>query len=338
MKTLRFIIIFILLVVATAISVDAQQTQFSQFYSSPTLLSPSYAGMTDGTRAVLNYRDQWPNVPGTFVTYAVALDHWLYRMNSGIGIVMFNDKAGDGDLSLTQFGVQYSYDIAINRFWHVRPGIYAKYAKRSLNYNALIFGDQIDSNGDVNEEGSIEVLNLDKTQYIDLASSVLVYSEKYWAGLTADHLLRPNQSFTLEDARLQYKFSVFGGTRIPIKQRRSRRIQESVTLSFLYKNQIDYDQLDLGAYYTNDPFTAGLWFRGLPVMSRETKYENIDAIIVLVGYRMGDLSFGYSYDFTISRLMSSTGGSHELSLIYEFNKNVKVRRKRRNVEIPCPQF
>ena len=105
----------------------------------------------------------------------------------------------------------------------------------------------------------------------------------------------------------------------------------------LYKVQKQYDQLDLGAYWNHDPFTLGLWFRGMPVISKES-LEKIDAVIVLVGYKIAYISFGYSYDFTISKLISSTGGFHEIFLIYEFNQDAALKRKRKRVTISCPKF
>ncbi len=56
---------YIKLMVILAFVVSAGKTQdpqFSQFYSSPLYLAPSFAGATDGGRGILNYRDQWPQL------------------------------------------------------------------------------------------------------------------------------------------------------------------------------------------------------------------------------------------------------------------------------------
>ena len=49
-----------LLILVSAVHCEAQIIQFSQFYSCPLYLAPSYAGAIDASRAVLNYRNQWP--------------------------------------------------------------------------------------------------------------------------------------------------------------------------------------------------------------------------------------------------------------------------------------
>ena len=46
------------------------------------------------------------------------------------------------------------------------------------------------------------------------------------------------------------------------------------------------------------------------------------------------LRAGYSYDFTISRLVTNTGGAHEVSLIYKFD----IEQKKKFKPIPCPEF
>jgi hypothetical protein len=62
-----------------------------------------------------------------------------------------------------------------------------------------------------------------------------------------------------------------------------------------------------------------------------------DAIIGLIGIKTKQLHIGYSYDFTISNLISSTSGSHEISLVYEFNSFTLGQRKKIRA-IPCPEF
>lgn len=341
MKKRNIAIIFYLFVLSSQIL--AQKVQFSQFYAAPLVLSPSYAGLIDGSRIVLNYRDQWPNIPGTFTTYAFSYDQYFYKMKSGIGLSIVRDEAGTGNLNLTDIGLLYSYDITINRQWHVRPGIKFKYGRRGIDIAKLIFGSQLDEDGLLSSASSLgqngTVLN--KTGYIDVDASALAYHNRYWGGITVEHLLKPNQSLVGVDSRLPMKFVVFGGTRIPIKgdRRRSHEVTESVTFSMLYQNQDMHDQIDLGAYWQKIPFTLGLWFRGIPGFGVQEGYEALDAVIVLVGFEIYDLKFGYSYDYTLSRLnQSSTGGAHEISIIYEFNKNVQLNRKKRRVTIPCPDF
>jgi hypothetical protein len=63
-----------------------------------------------------------------------------------------------------------------------------------------------------------------------------------------------------------------------------------------------------------------------------------DAIIGLVGIKTKQLHIGYSYDFTISNLISSSGGAHEISIVYEFTSFSIGTTRRKIHAIPCPEF
>ena|ERR1035437_3308836 len=84
---------FLLFVIIGAVKpMHAQHYQFSQFYAAQTYLNPAFAGSSGCTRLMTTYRDQWPAVPGTFVTSQISFDHYIKEMKSGIGILFFNDK------------------------------------------------------------------------------------------------------------------------------------------------------------------------------------------------------------------------------------------------------
>ena len=104
-------------------------------------------------------------------------------------------------------------------------------------------------------------------------------------------------------------------------------------LSFFYKNQAGFNQLDIGANYEKDPFRIGLWFRGIPAFEQTA---DLNAVVLLVGYSFKDILINYSYDISTSRLLASTGGAHEISIAYMFKMN-NGRRKNRGA-VPCPQF
>ena len=67
-KNFAKICIFIVLMLTTALDLYAQDPQFSQFYANPVYLNPAFAGTARCPRVVLNYRNQWPGIPGNFVT------------------------------------------------------------------------------------------------------------------------------------------------------------------------------------------------------------------------------------------------------------------------------
>jgi type IX secretion system PorP/SprF family membrane protein len=322
-------LIFVFIVISDSYG---QDPTFSQFYANPLYLAPSFAGATQEYRFGLNYRNQWPAVPGVFETYSISFDKAMPNFNSGIGVLATYDVAGSGDLSTTNIGLLYSYDFNINREWHIRPGVNFKFYYLGLNIGKLIFNSQLTGSG-----GTVPSTNpppFDRVADVDFASSVMVYNDRIWGGFTLDHLLAPKTSFWGDDARVPVKFNLFGGMQLIKKTRLLVKMKEVLSVAVNFQMQQKFYQTDMGLYYYKEPLMFGLWYRGIPFVTSQAG----DAIIGLVGFKTNQLHIGYSYDFTISNLISSTGGAHEISLMYEFNSFSLGQQRKRIRAIPCPEF
>ena len=335
MTGLKKTVFFVFFFVTVTWSLKAQDPQFSQFYSNPLYLAPSFAGLTDGSRIGANYRNQWPQLPGKFITYTFSYDHWFDQYDSGAGILFMQDQSGSGNLRTTNIGVQYSYDFPVNSEWYMRPGVHFFYTERAIDFDKLVFSDQITPDGQ--RPTTIEIPPLSRRGGIDFSTSAMVYSEQYWFGIAVDHLLRPNHSLyefegdEASNAFLPIKYSVFGGTKFSRRGRLIRRLEESLQAAFLYKQQGPFNQLDIGMYWYKSPLVVGAWYRGIPGLSSGGQ----DAAVFLLGYKIDQFNIGYSFDFPISHLLGSTGGSHEISITYSWT-SVRVPKKPRMV--PCPEF
>jgi len=308
-----------------------QDPTFSQFYANALYLSPSFAGATSEYRFALNYRDQWPAVPGVFHTYSISFDKALTSFNSGIGVLATYDVAGSGNLSTTNIGLLYSYDFNINKEWHVRPGINFKFYYLGLDINKLIFNSQITGSG---TSPAVTPPPFDNIADVDFATSALVYNETTWGGITFDHLLKPKTSFYGDESTVPVKINFYGGTQILKKTRLKQKMQDVLSVAVNFQKQGKFYQSDLGLYYYKDPLIFGIWYRGIPFVTSQAG----DAVIGLIGIKTAQLHIGYSYDFTISNLIGSTGGAHEISLVYEFNNLSIGQLKKRIRAIPCPEF
>ncbi len=308
-----------------------QDPTFSQFYANPLYLAPSFTGATEEYRLGINYRNQWPAVPGVFHTYSISFDKAMPNFNSGFGILATYDVAGSGDLSTTNIGLLYSYDFSISNDWHIRPGVHFKFYYLGLDIYKLIFNSQLTGSG---TSPSVYPPPFDNVADVDFATSALAYNDRIWAGFTLDHLLVPKTSFYGDDANVPIKFNLFGGIQLIKKTRLRVKLQETLSIAMNFQKQAKFYQTDVGLYYFKSPLIFGLWYRGIPFMTSQAG----DAIIGLIGFKSDNLHIGYSYDFTISNLISSTAGAHEISLVYEFTSFTLGTQKKRIRAIPCPEF
>lgn len=328
----------------------AQDPQFTQFYAASMYHNPAMTGGSFRDRVVVNYRNQWPSLPKSFVTYAASYDHYSRRYQSGFGLQAYTDKAGAGELRSTGVSGMYSYHLGLSNTWAVRAGLQFGYGFRDLNYNKLTFGDQIDLE-QIRSGKGLYGYTIDDSQtkrhnvsYFDAGTGLLIYTKDFWFGVSGLHLNEPNQSLSEEVSKLPMRMNFNAGMKISLdnKERRAHNARQgvpekSITPAILYKSQGKFDQLDMGLYIHYNPMVVGFWYRGLPIKNYREGVYNHDAIALLVGYKLADVSFGYSYDLTVSRLGSGTGGAHEISLTYEFDSKASNKKKKPKL-IPCPKF
>lgn len=331
MKKFTYILTFLLISVNSLLL--AQDPIFSQFYAAPLYLGPSFAGGNGETRVIVNFRDQWPKLPGDYITYAVSIDHFMQKFNSGVGLLLFRDQTAGGLLTTTNLGLNYNYNFNISKKWRLSPGLQVYYYMKNLNYGKLIFSDQISR--DAINPVSIEFERLSTLQpvkHLDITTSLLAYSDKYWAGFTLDHLLAMNSFLRSQGGYLPLRLSLYGGGKKVLSGRMRSQIEESISGAFNFMYQSQYKYLDIGAYYTRSPMQFGLWYRGLPVFADN---PNNGALTLQFGYYFNNITINYSYDYTLSRLMTKTGGAHEFSIAFELQSNTRKKRMRM---VPCPSL
>ena len=324
---------------------SAQDPQFSQFYAAPLYLNPAFAGSSGLARVGLNYRNQWPSLNTNFVTYSAYFDYFFEDFNSGVGLILTSDREGLAGLQAHSAGLQYAYQLRLTDKLTFRPGFQAGVTMKNINFNDLVFESQINPmTGFDPDLVSGEVGFGSNVFYVDLAAGGLFYSQDFWFGGAVHHITEPNQSFADEGVSpLPMKISFHGGYKIPIKTSYNNRnvfgeIREiSLTPTAQYKYQGQFDQLDVGLYFTYEPLVIGAWYRGIPFKTING-FPNNESAIVLVGLSKDNLNIGYSFDYTLSELGIASGGAHEISLRYEFFLG-NPRRPAKNVRrIPCPKF
>ncbi len=321
-------------------AVFGQDIQLSQFYAAPLYLSPGFAGSAHQGRAMFHQRLQWPRMDAKYITSIFSYDTYLSKYNSGVGVMVIQDIQGANTISSTDLMLQYAYEIHFGQGLTFRPGIQLGLTSRNINYANLRFPSQYNNNG-YQGGGSIGFgeAGSDRIHYADATLGGVLYSERFWVGATGHHLNQPNQSFTAEEAKLPIKWSFVTGYKIPViknKYKSKDGTSANITPVVHYKMQGRADQMDVGVYGNYNQFMAGILYRGLPYLKRyQAGLHNNESMIATAGWGWDNFVFGYSYDFTVSRLApAQTGGSHELNITYLVGKTKRKKMRR----IPCPNI
>ncbi len=320
----------LLLLVALVPYSYSQDPEFSQFYANPLYLNPALAGATVCPRIIGNFRDQWPSLKGAYVTYNLSYDQYVNFLHGGVGVIVTADRTGGGTLNTTQAGLMYAYKFNITSRIYASGALQATVVQRHLVWDNLTFEDMIDPQGGVTLQTSEKPPDNATVLVPDFSAGIFAgYEDIAYAGFTVNHLSEPKSGFYSDNtSKLYMKFTFHAGGIIDLKGGKGSEDREfSLSPNVLYQQQFKFHQLNIGLYLTIDPFVGGLWFRH--------NFENPDAIIPLIGVHYKNLRVGYSYDFTISKLASVSGGAHEVSASWQF----PCIEKRRHIKaIKCPRF
>jgi type IX secretion system PorP/SprF family membrane protein len=301
----------------------AQDPTFTQFYSNPVYLNPALAGSSGCPRIALNYRNQWPQLTGNYITYAAAYDTYAKNLSGGVGIMAIHDQQGQGTIQTSMIAGTYSYYLKVNRKFRIMFGGQAAYFQKYLDWSKLTFGDMIDPRrGFIYQTGDVPRGN-GSHGFFDVSAGMVGFTKNFYFGVAAHHLNRPDESMILGDSRLPIRVTGHMGANIKLGQR--GRYSSSTTLmpNVIYQYQNGFQQFNIGAYLKYEAFTIGAWYR------------NRDAFIVSLGITTEKFRIGYSYDLTVSQLGGVTGGSHEISM----GINLKCKKRIKDFRgISCPSF
>jgi len=312
---MRKIIVCFLLLNLKFISAFAQDPEFSQVYANPLYLNPAFAGTNTSQRIGINFRDEWPNIPGTYVTYNAYYDRNIIDSSTGIGVLANQDRAGQATL------ITNNASLILSRQFHIKTltisiGVQGTYHEKSVDWSKLNFGDNIDATrGFV--YSSNEMATNKPIAVADFSAGILGYGKCYFIGFAMDHLTQPDESFITGSSPLPIKYTINAGGMISVGQ-------FVISPAILWSKQQDFSQAQIECYVNYSHFTIGVGYR------------NQDACVFAIGYQNKLFRIGYSYDYTISQLTIQTAGSHEGSLAFLIP--YKLERYKKVNGINCPVF
>jgi type IX secretion system PorP/SprF family membrane protein len=330
-----FYLIFSILMLITE-TLRAQDTHFSQFYTTPLLTNPTNTGMTDGSfRFANNYRNQWSKIGIPYKTLYTSFDSRIGIAGEtfGIGGSVVQDQSSAYNLLTDQFLFSMSYSRIIHNH-QFTVGLQPGFVYRTYN-SGITFGNQFDptsqqynSNLPNSENGLAN-----NVSYFDLNAGIywrtLIRDIMPMAGFSISHINRPLANFSsASSSRLPMKMTFNAQVNIPLSSR------FNVLPSLLYSTVPGTDELLLGGIegYTINNFLISAKKIFAVTLVRVNPFHNFDAIILGGGINFSKFDIGITYDFNISPLsqVSNFNGAFEVSLVYTGAKKAK-----KHLNEPC---
>jgi type IX secretion system PorP/SprF family membrane protein len=319
---------------------QAQDPNFSQFFSSPLNVNPALtARINSDWRVISNFRDQWLGPASPYATGTISYDTKILQNKIpnvheeknliGVGGMLMYDYAMDGIMKSTYASANISYNVvladgpAVHR---LGSGFGGSYGKRTVDFSRLTWEEQWIGYGGFDKNlpsGELALINM--KPYFSLSAG-LVYSittqnSNFDIGGAAFHVNSPKQTF-LQDPNQRLAM------RKVVHANFETFLNTSVVLNAnaIYQFQDDAEYYSFGAglgyYVPQDPdviLNIGMW------------YWSRNAVIPYVGFAYKDFQLGLSYDVTVSKLNQASikPKTFELSLIYRGTKEPTQI-------IPCP--
>jgi type IX secretion system PorP/SprF family membrane protein len=310
-----------LLIVSFNAIVVAQDPNFSQFYNNPVYYNPGMTAIANGITVRMQNRSLWTPIAGKFDTYSVTFEGEAIN-KVGLGAI-----AGEGLLRTNHINFNYSYRVVESRNMIFQVGFSGGITNKFVDWSKFTFSDQLDEVfGRVYNSAFVTPSNSSKT-YADFGSGCAFRfnQRSHRAGTSykrstitlggaVNHLNRPSDGLIGEKDKLPMKFVAHGNANVLINKM-------IYAPGFIFERQAQFQTITLGGSVINKPFSLGFWVRNRTYLFSGYSY---DSFITSLGInvplnRVSNMRVTYSFDLTISRLRTSSIGSHEISLIFDFD-------------------
>lgn len=302
-------------------ALKAQDPVFSQYYLSPLQLNPGLTGLTEDPRFSANYRNQYPGFNNAYRTYALSYDQFFPSLNAGFGAWLLSDDAGDGILKTLKAAGVFSYRLRLGDNLFAKTGIEVGIVQSTLNWDKLVFGDQIDDFSGTISPGGIPFPTDEtppdryKVVYPDLGFGMLLYGGDLYGGFSIRHLNRPDPDFLSINSslspRIPMRLTAHAGGSWKLFSRFFRQSMEvKFSPSVIIVKQGPFNQLNGGVLIDAELINVGLHYR---IASGRS-----EAIIGSIGFRTKQLRLGYSFDYSTNGFPQS-GGTHEIGIVYQLD-------------------
>lgn len=303
----------------------SQDVEFSQFYATRNYLNPAFTALSYDQTITTTYRNQWPSIKNAYDSYFVSFDRKIKEKEAGIGIYYLGDLAGEGALLRQTIAFQYSKQVRFSKNLYGSFGIKGSYNSIAIQWDQLVWGDMLDARKGVVYQTN-QPQGAASEKYFDTGAGFILYSDKVYGGVAVEHINRPKQGLLslYDDEKLPVRYKVHLGGDIALQMVPNAPLVK-ISPQIIYTRQGNSQQTAIGAYLTYSLFTVGAWHRIK------------DSFIVMVGMSKDNFKFGYSYDLGVNRLISYSGGAHEITLSYSLDFKHHHKEDKYRV-ISCPVF
>jgi len=330
------VVIVMIMLCFMHMSSTAQDPVYSQPYLSPINLNPAATGTGDyDLRVSAIYRRHWWTIPSQMNYMAFSIDKFIPKISSGIGLLA--TKSNEGYLKKTGIYASYAYTVCAGTSsvadngdspkWFWTGGLQFGVAQTRIDYNKLVFADELDIRGVI--PGSVSsadpAVNSGKL-FPDFAAGMffnynLTDNSRLLAGLSAHHINRPDESLTSTADTIRSILPVRWGGNLMYTYTNPEQTW-SYSLAFLGYRQAKNNSYQAGVEITQNQMdiSLGLWYRG------SVNFRDMNTVALTVSFNLSGkegkdkVRVGLGHDAQIGNSnYSYTAGSSEAGFVWDHN-------------------
>ena len=309
----RYYWIYLVLTAALPLKMSAQQEPYNTMFALNKLpANPGYTGGKDVLSIRAVYRHQWAQLPGNPQTANINIHSPLKNQRIALGLSIINDRLGK--TNMTHLNTSFAYRIPFKNDTKLSFGISAGmmiYSAKVTELDAIDVGDPLLQQ------------NLNGVRP-NLGAGIYYYGSKFYAGISIPNMvpvgLFDKKDNLSDDIRKQQLPSLLfmGGYMFEMGKKKNFWITPQILLKYMPSSKYELPlEMDANVIFTlYKRVGLGLTYRtGLadPFQNR----ESVDAMAVF--YLPKEITIGYSYDQTISKVKAYNNGTHEILLGYDMD-------------------
>ena len=327
-------LIFSLLLAAClgSVATAQQDATYDMYLFNGLFLNPAYAGSQDVVSLMGIYRHQWAGLDGAPRSVNVSVNSPLRKEQYALGGSISNDRLGLTNM----FGASasFAYRIRVKKDNIIALGLQAGFTYYQQRNTEAITVDPalLTSNYD-------PAFSVNQNLFLpNIGAGIYAYGKKYFVGFSVPHVVpfslnKPGKVETSASVAHQYNQFLLTAGYVIGKESNIVKFRPSFLINYQKGpiSNIPDIYLDLGLLFIDRIWLiAGVKTGALAndniIASddKSLKAFNVEGVIGMVKAKITpQLSVGYAYHYSLSRLRSYETGTHEIMVGYEFWYNKK---------------
>ncbi len=337
------------LIVFSGYALQAQDQQFSQYFSASLFLNPAFAGVYNFPSAHMNHKRQLSDqalsvneLTQVSIVIPVKPRGKMEKSIGGFGIMAYNEKSGPNGLfqnnaAFLTYAHNFKFGIIGSDIFTV--GVQVGYENQELNFDEFQTGSQFNPfiaggfdnalpglDNSFNDRRGNVIVNAGLMYYYNQERNYLLYPFSAFSGISVTNINQANKSFVEdEEFKSPMLFKYHGGVEI-----KANKVFVIPSALALYQGG-NY-QFNAGIYFAYDPQASRYRSSNAGIqLLLGSWYRFRDAFIFVGGVQMNSFGIRASYDmnsklFASDKNVNLAQSSFEIALQYFLAPNVRNRK------------